>query len=75
MKIICITVLIFVVLLGFSLGLDILAGFEIHTAIKNALSPFRVMEAPEFFVFFLLIFFLGLNLVLSPLLQKWKQKK
>lgn len=42
-------------LIGCSFGIDLLLGFEMKTAWRNAISPFRVMEIPEYFVFIFLI--------------------
>ncbi|MEH7342033.1 hypothetical protein [Priestia megaterium] len=43
-------------LMGFSLGIDILQGFDVSQALYNAVSPFRVMEVAELFVLFFLLF-------------------
>ena len=56
MKIIGISLLMMGCLMGFSLGIDILQGFDVSQALYNAVSPFRVMEVAELFVLFLLIF-------------------
>ncbi|PFI85679.1 hypothetical protein COI84_28680 [Priestia megaterium] len=40
----------------FSLGIDMLQGFDVSQALYNAVSPFQVMEVAELFVLFLLIF-------------------
>ncbi|TDL71048.1 hypothetical protein E2R56_18645 [Rhodococcus qingshengii] len=55
MKIICISIVMLGTLISCSLGIDLLLGFEMKTAWRNALSPFRVMEIPEYFVFIFLI--------------------
>ncbi|MGG4169135.1 hypothetical protein ABEW00_16965 [Rossellomorea vietnamensis] len=60
MKILGITLLMMGCLMAFSLGLDILQGFDISDAWSNAVSPFRVMEMAELVVlFFLLFLFFG----------------
>ncbi|PFG03440.1 hypothetical protein [Bacillus sp. es.034] len=60
MKIFGITLLMMGCLMGFSLGLDILQGFDVSDALHNAVSPFRVMEVAEMVVlFFLLFLFFG----------------
>jgi hypothetical protein len=55
MKIISITIVMLATLIGCSFGIDLLLGFEMKTAWRNAISPFRVMEVPEYFVFVFLI--------------------
>lgn len=55
MKVIGITLAMSAVLISFSFGIDLLLGFEMKTAWRNAISPFRVMEVPEYFVFVFLI--------------------
>ena len=55
MKIIGISILMFVILTVFSLCMDILLGFEINTSINNAIRPFLVMEVTEIVIFALLI--------------------
>jgi hypothetical protein len=56
MKIIGISLLIMWCLMVFSLGIDMLQGFDVSQALYNAVSPFQVMEVAELFVLFLLIF-------------------
>ncbi|AZV45047.1 hypothetical protein [Peribacillus asahii] len=65
MKILGISILTMGVLMGFSLGIDLLLGFEIRTSLKSAFNPFRVMEVPEFIVIFLLVFSLVIESVRS----------
>ncbi|MFP7298920.1 hypothetical protein [Neobacillus niacini] len=55
MKIIMITLLMLATLISCSFGIDLLLGFEMKTAMRNAVSPFRVMEIPEYFAFIFLI--------------------
>jgi hypothetical protein len=55
MKIIGITIAMLAILISSSFGIDLLLGFEMKTAWRNAISPFRVMEIPEYFVFVFLI--------------------
>ena len=52
MKIIGISLLMLGCLMGFSLGIDIVQGFDVSQALYNAMSPFRVMEVAELFVLF-----------------------
>ncbi|WP_010281230.1 hypothetical protein [Bacillus timonensis] len=52
MKIIGISLLIMVCLMGFSFGLDYLQGYDLNTTIRNAVSPFQVMDAAEVIVLF-----------------------
>ncbi|PFI58951.1 hypothetical protein CN918_37010 [Priestia megaterium] len=56
MKIIGISLLMMGCLLVFSLGIDMLQGFDVSQALYNAVSPFRVMEVAELFVLFFLLF-------------------
>ncbi|RBN37854.1 hypothetical protein DMN50_28365 [Priestia megaterium] len=56
MKIIGISLLMMGCLMGFSLGIDMLQGFDVSQALYNAVSPFQVMEVAELFVLFLLLF-------------------
>lgn len=58
MKMLGIVLLLLVPLMGFSLMMDFLQGFDLNTALQNAISPFRVMEVAELFVLFLFIFML-----------------
>jgi hypothetical protein len=55
MKIIIITLGMLTILISGSFGMDLLLGFEMKTAWRNAMSPFRVMEVPEYFVFIFLV--------------------
>jgi hypothetical protein len=71
MKNISIAILMMGILTVFSLGLDILQGFDKNTAIRNALSPFRVMEKPEIFSFSFLI----LLLIINPIVNSYKKRK
>lgn len=50
-----ITLLMLATLISCSFGIDLLLGFEMKTAMRNAVSPFRVMEIPEYFAFIFLI--------------------
>jgi hypothetical protein len=56
MKILGIAILMMGLLMGFSLSLDILQGFDIRASLQNALNPFRVMEVAEYIVIFVLVF-------------------
>jgi hypothetical protein len=74
MKIISITLLMLVILISCSFGIDLLLGFEMKTAWRNAVSPFRVMEIPEYFVF---VFLIAIYLLkkLYTLCDKWISRK
>jgi hypothetical protein len=74
MKIISITLAMLVILIGCSFGIDLLLGFEMKTAWRNAISPFRVMEVPEYFVFVSLIAVYVLK-QLYALVNKWVSRK
>ncbi|MBE5100275.1 hypothetical protein [Priestia aryabhattai] len=74
MKIIGISLLMMGCLMGFSLGIDTLQGFDVSQALYNAVSPFRVMEVAELFVLFSLLFlFFAESLYLF--IKKKKQSK
>jgi hypothetical protein len=74
MKIIFITIMMLTVLISCSFGIDLLLGFEMKTAWRNAVSPFRVMEVPEYFVFvFLIVIYLLKKLY--KLTNKWIGRK
>lgn len=74
MKIIIITFGMLTILISFSFGMDLLLGFEMKTAWRNAISPFRVMEVPEYFVF---VFLIAIYLIkkLYTLTNKWISRK
>lgn len=74
MKIIIITLAMLTILISFSFGMDLLLGFEMKTAWRNAISPFRVMEVPEKFVFMFLIAIYLLK-KLYGLVNKWISRK
>lgn len=74
MKIIIITLLMLAVLIGCSFGIDLFLGFELKTAWRNAISPFRVMEVPEYFVFVSLIAIYVLKKLYS-MVNKWISRK
>ena len=58
MKVLGISILIFVCLILFSLGVDILTGFDIPTSFVNTFSPFLVVEIAEVVLFFLFIIYM-----------------
>jgi hypothetical protein len=74
MKIIGITIAMLAILISCSFGIDLLLGYEIKTAWRNAISPFRVMEVPEYFVF---VFLIAIYLLkkLYTLTNKWIIRK
>ncbi len=74
MKIIGITILMFIFLTVFSLSMDILLGFDLNTSINNAIRPFLVMEVTEKVVFFLLIVLMAVNPV-RTIYNKRKKKQ
>lgn len=64
MKIIGISVLYLVSLMCISFTIDVFLGFDFRTSIRNALSPFKVMEIVELIIFFVFVLILiGKNLV------------
>ncbi|WP_458412910.1 hypothetical protein ACNQFZ_19185 [Schinkia sp. CFF1] len=42
-------------LMALSFGIDLYQGFDAHSAVHNALSPFQVMDASEWIVIILFI--------------------
>jgi hypothetical protein len=74
MKIIFITIAMLTILISCSFGIDLLLGFEMKTAWRNAVSPFRVMEVPEYFVFMFMIAIYFLKKLYS-LMNKWISRK
>ena len=72
MKILGISLFMFILLAGISMGIDFLKGDEIP-AIKT-LNPIYVMELPELAVMYLLLIFLFVD-PLSSLLQKRRNRK
>ncbi|WP_026702748.1 hypothetical protein [Salibacterium aidingense] len=50
MKIAGITILMMGLVMGFSILLDMLMGFDMRTALTNAINPFRVMHIIEIFL-------------------------
>jgi hypothetical protein len=74
MKIISITIAMLATLISCSFGIDLLLGFEMKTAWRNAISPFRVMEVPEHFVFVSLIAIYLIKKLYSST-NKWISKK
>ncbi|AMO85399.1 hypothetical protein B857_02674 [Solibacillus isronensis B3W22] len=55
MKILGISILMFLLLSGISIGMDSLLGFDLKTSFKNAVNPFLVMEVTEIIIFYFLI--------------------
>lgn len=75
MKIVGISILLLLSLMGVSISFDTLVGNSSwNTSIKNTINPFYVMETPELVLFYL---FLLLTLVTPVRLffQKKKQKQ
>ncbi|MBK5443109.1 MULTISPECIES: hypothetical protein [Peribacillus] len=58
MKIFGITVLMLIPLVAFSLGMDILLGFDLDNSIKHAFNPFLVKDPAELILFLVLLFLL-----------------
>lgn len=71
MKILGISMVVLVFLAGFSLGMDILSGFDLYTSINNNLNPFLVMEVPELVIFFILV----ICLLAAPTRSFFRKKK
>ncbi|MEK3800591.1 hypothetical protein MHI18_20540 [Peribacillus sp. FSL H8-0477] len=71
MKIIGITILMFVFLTVFSLCMDILLGFSLNTSINKSIRPFLVMEVTEKVILILLIFLM----IVGPVFTFYKNSK
>ncbi|EIJ82178.1 hypothetical protein PB1_04560 [Bacillus methanolicus PB1] len=65
MKNIGIAILMMGLLMGLSLGIDILLGFDITTALRKVFNPFLLMEVIELFIVVLFIFLLVIGSLLS----------
>lgn len=64
MKNLSITILIMVLLMAFSLTIDLFQGFDTQQAVHNGVSPFQVMHIAEIAVLVLfLVILLGESLV------------
>ncbi|SDN11663.1 hypothetical protein SAMN04488137_3616 [Fictibacillus solisalsi] len=74
MKILLITLSMFVLLTIFSLTLDLAQGFEPRTVYLNVMSPFKVMELIESFVFVILIALFFLQSVFQLFTKKRSPK-
>ncbi|MDM8100219.1 MULTISPECIES: hypothetical protein [Oceanobacillus] len=72
MKILGISLFMFILLAGISLGIDFIKGYELP-AIRS-LNPLYVMELPELAIMYLLLLFLFIDPVLS-FLQKKRNRK
>lgn len=73
MKILGISLTMFVLLACISLGIDLIKGYEVP-AIRS-LNPLYVMEIPELAIMYLLLLFLFVDPVLSFLQKKRNRKK
>ena len=74
MKILGISILMLVLLTGFSIGMDILLGFDLKTSFKNAANPFLVMEVAEIIIFYFLIIIWGLCSIRLFLIKRSKKQ-
>ncbi|WP_078394641.1 hypothetical protein [Shouchella patagoniensis] len=74
MKILGISMLMFILLVSISMGIDYLLGFRVSVNLV-ALNPFYVMETPEIVIFFLMIFFLVVRPLVSFSRKRNKRKK
>ncbi len=70
MKILGIFILVLGLLVGITLGMDILLGYDLNTSLKHAFNPFLVMEVPEFIIFLFFLYFL-----VSPPVRSFFRKK
>ncbi|MEJ9227907.1 hypothetical protein LAV79_00025 [Peribacillus butanolivorans] len=55
MKIFGITILMLILLVAFSLSMDLLLGFDIENSIKHAFDPFLVKDVAELVLFLCLL--------------------
>lgn len=69
MKVLGISLFMFILLAGISFGIDLLQGFGVSNSFRLAFNPLFVMESPELAILILLLLILFARAVLS-LLQK-----
>ncbi|MFB4164141.1 hypothetical protein ACE1TI_09940 [Alteribacillus sp. JSM 102045] len=74
MKITGISFLVMGLLISLTFCLDIIAGFELKTSLKNAVNPFRTMETVEMFVLFFFVFLFFIDVVLSLINKRKKHQ-
>ncbi len=75
MKILGISILMLGLLSGFSIGMDILLGFDLKTSFKNTTNPFLVMEVTEIIIFYLLIIIWASRLIRLFFIKRSKKKQ
>ncbi|WP_285765801.1 hypothetical protein [Peribacillus sp. SI8-4] len=63
MKFFGITILLLVPLVLFSLGMDILLGFDLDNSIKHAFNPFLVKDRAELILFMFLLIILFFSFI------------
>ena len=74
MKNLGISILMFILLVGFAFSIDVMRGLDAKEALQNMRSSFRVLERGEFIVY-ILIFMSLLGNVLFSIYQNKKEKK
>ncbi|WP_057913155.1 hypothetical protein [Peribacillus muralis] len=63
MKFFGITILLLVPLVLFSLGMDILLGFDLDNSVKHAFNPFLVKDRAELILFLILLVILVFSFI------------
>lgn len=74
MKILVISILMLVLLSCFSIGMDILLGFDLKTSFKNAINPFLVMKVTEIIIFYFLILIWAFGSIRLFLIKRSKKR-
>ena len=60
-----ISILMFIFLIGFAFGIDVMRGLEVNEAIRNMKSSFQVLERGELIVYILIFMTLLMNCLFS----------
>lgn len=74
MKILGISLLIFIVLAGFSIWSNFQIGLNFENSFKNTMNPFVVKDTPEFVLFLILVFFFFAGPIVTAVKQSKKGK-
>lgn len=75
MKILGVSLLIFIVLAGFSVWSNFLIGLNFENSFKNTMNPFVVKDTPEFVLFLILLFFFFAGPIVTSVKQSKKGKE
>jgi hypothetical protein len=74
MKFLGISLLMMILTMMISIGMDMLMGFDAQKALLNAASPFRALENVEIFILFFLVLLLVFQSGISLIRQKKKDQ-